>query len=394
MNLSGLISFTLSISVALGQNKTYVISSELSSMEAPHSSCPDDVIQCLTLNELTDSVPQAFQSQEVVFESGVHVVNETKRQNLTFSHVRNLTMRGESSNVTITCLLDFHVVFEHVANIRISNLTFCSCMSNILYYDQHTWNYNVTLLFTNIIHIQLDSIQLISDSNDSIAIHTGGGHIILTNSRIEYGGMFVGFYDLDKSTVEISNSWFITSCVEFKTVPTNTSEVVTNIAIKNTTFEDECIKHHCWSVLSFNRALNVTLVDVNILNSTPSFLMYVKQMIFIHFKGNISFHNNKGVVYIKKSEILFSGAQVSFVNNTVVNTLGAPIYAVDSSIILEQCHVVFKSNYGLLCGGITGRHMKLLIKDNSTVDFISNKGQNGGALSLFCLLYTSDAADE
>ena len=154
-----------------------------------------------------------------------------------------------------------------------------------------------------------------------LAIHTGGGHIKVVNSRIECGGMFVGFYDLDKSTVEISNSWFITSCVEFRTVPTNISEVFTDITINSTIFE-EYTKRHCWSVLSFNLALNITLVDVNIVNSTPSFLMYVKQMIFIHLKGNISFHNNKGVVYIMKSEILFSGAQVEFVNNTV-NTLGA-----------------------------------------------------------------------
>ena len=83
--------------------------------------CPGNVSRCLTLNELIVSAPEgqcAFQSQEeVIFLSGVHVVNGTNKPNLIVSCISDLTMRGGSNHVTITCLENFYFEFEQVANV-------------------------------------------------------------------------------------------------------------------------------------------------------------------------------------------------------------------------------------------------------------------------------------
>ena len=100
-----LLFLTISLSVIIGQHdsythQTYVIPTEPASELA--SPCPDknNVTQCLTLNELIDRIPGeygVFQSQEeVIFLSGIHVVNGTERNHLFAHRNRDLFLRGES----------------------------------------------------------------------------------------------------------------------------------------------------------------------------------------------------------------------------------------------------------------------------------------------------------
>ena len=129
---SGLMIFVLIITVAIGSRTTYII---ISTSEVPN--CPDNANRCLTLVELIASVPQgqsAFQSrEEVIFQLGVHIVNGTDGTNLTAVSVGNLTIRGDSetSNVNITCLLQFNFVFKKVDTVSIYNMIFNNCTSDV-----------------------------------------------------------------------------------------------------------------------------------------------------------------------------------------------------------------------------------------------------------------------
>ena len=60
------------------------------------------------------------------------------------------------------------------------------------------------------------------------------------------------------------------------------------------------------------------------------------------------------------------------------------MYANNSVLNFANSHVVFKNNYGSVCGGIIGTEKsQLQFRNNLTVDFESNnEGQQGGALSL------------
>ena len=118
--------------LAIEQKTTYIITS---TSEAPH--CPDNASRCLTLNELIASQGySAFQSQEVIiFQPGVHIVNETERTNLSVVDITSLIIKGDSerSDVIITCSSPFHFMFKKVENISIYSLTFSNCISNETY---------------------------------------------------------------------------------------------------------------------------------------------------------------------------------------------------------------------------------------------------------------------
>ena len=377
--------------LAIEQKTTYIITS---TSEAPH--CPDNASRCLTLNELIASQGySAFQSQEVViFQPGVHIVNETERTNLSVVDITSLTIKGDSErrDVIITCFLPFHFMFKEVENISIFNLTFSNCISNETYKQTK----NQTLLFIDLMNssiLLLDSIEIKYEresTSTSIAIFMKEAVVQLTNSKLSGGsGIYIGLSASKAiSTVEISNSVFYNSCIHTETfhTSTNSTNVILAGTIKNTTFARCSNNSNCWYVINFQglkeQRINLTIVDVNIVDSSSPFLMYIKRNVFIQFKGNINFSRNQGIAYAMKSEVHFRGAQARIVNNAIMNTLGVPVYAVNACISFEDSNIQFKNNTGLFCGGIGGKDVQIIVKSNSTVDFINNKGQNGGALSL------------
>ena len=179
MNLSGIVLYlTVSFTSAVRHNITYVISTENSKIN-----CPGNASRCLTLNDLIKNAvlgQSTFQSEEeVTFQSGAHVVNETgDRNNIRVSRISNLTLRGETKNSTIKCLTEFYFIFEEVNSMSIINLNF----QNYTSHEEYEATRNHTLLFTNLKgDVVLDSIKM-SGSNQSITMFISNGHILLVNS--------------------------------------------------------------------------------------------------------------------------------------------------------------------------------------------------------------------
>ena len=380
----------ITMSIGMGQytHQTYVIPTEPASELA--SRCPDNgnmtESRCLTLNQLIISVPNgqsAFEPQEeVVFQSGIHVVNGTERQNLTALRIRNLTMRGEPGNVTITCLEEFFFRFEESYHISIFNIKFDNCSG---------WsNANYTISFNKQIgNVVLDQIQVTNRQGAGVAVHMKGDHrffpkryplqVHLTNSKIFTGkiGIYVGYYRLfvgSHSSVYIENTSFVGSCIEFQAQDRFLDDY--NIVLKSISIEN-CT---CWSTLALRGAnnieFNIMLYKVEMRDNKSPYLVYANQTSLIHVTGSNSFHRNQGVVYLSRSKLVFSVAKVEFVNNTVLTAHGVPILATKSQIVFENSHISFINNHGIHCGGIIAKLQTYLIfKDNSSVDFTHNSGE-------------------
>ena len=358
------------------------------------STCPNsdniNTSQCLTLNELIDSVSKgqsAFQSQEeVLFLSGVHTVksNRTEGQSLTVSKVDGLSLRGESDNVMITCSEEFFFRFTDCYHINISNITFNNCTGHN--------NDNYTLFFHNqISSIVLDQIQILSEYGAGVAVYMAGDNtfpkvplrVSLINSKLSTGktGIFVGyslFFGIH-SSVYIENASFNGSCLEFQAIERFWDDY--NITIKNITINN-CV---CWSALTLRGAkhieFNIILQGVNMGDNRSPYLIYANQT-SIYMTDSNFFHRNQGVVYLTHSNIIFFLAKVEFTNSTVLTSHGVPVLATESEMVFENSQVSFINNHGVNTGGITAKLRTWLnFKDNATIIFKYNSGEKGGALS-------------
>ena len=190
-----------------------------------------------------------------------------------------------------------------------------------------------------------------STSNHSIAF--------MTNSRIS-AKIFI--QTEGKCTLEIANSKFNGSCVEFQV-----SKDYVNVGLRNTSLVYSV--HSCWSVLSLrgnNQYIKVTLYDVNITDNSSPYVVHANGTVSILLEGNNHFHCNKVVMYIARSSLQFLGTYVEFINNLINNTRGSPIHARDMSFIsMEHSNFLFHNNHGLLCGGIAATDKTQIL--NTTV---------------------------
>ena len=182
------------------------------------SHCLDEsnVTQCVTLNDLIDrdlGRYGMFQIQEkVIFLSGIHVINGTDRKYLFAEKNRDLLLRGESNNVTITCREEFLFWFVQVARIKISNLTLQNCsMNGNVTHQKPVYCCNHTFLFVGLkSEVTLNNIQLTRNSKCGIAVYLKGdvtssrANIQITSTKLSTGICIAPYvYIANKSMIEI-----------------------------------------------------------------------------------------------------------------------------------------------------------------------------------------------
>ena len=302
-----------------------------SAARSPSSSCCTNVINVmeifspaypvngtcfLTLNELIEtSNKDECDKKEFVFHQGSYVINGSKHRrsvSLLFTYSEHLIVRG-ITNVIIKCVGSHKIKLTRSRNISIHNLQFQDC-NNILIQSSHK-----------------------------------------------------------HKTIEIANSNFSGSCLEFYF--RNTSDYTALVKFKSTTI-DRC---NCTNetILYFGTPQTVRfVVKLHAVNVTDNYSPLIRSSFNLHviLEGHNSFHNNRGfVVHLANSKLSFTGAEVSFTDNS------SPIHVEDSTITFEDSYVVFNENQGSLsdwqCGGITAtERTQLQFKDNVTVKFTNNKG--------------------
>ena len=380
--------------------RTYIIPTEPNSASLSSVQCPDSednsnvniMIRCLTLNELINSSPGKhgmFQSQEeVIFLSGTHVVDGTKRDHVFSRESNNLVLRGESNKVTIVCLKQLTFVFARGRHVKVSNLTFINCTMNSSQIIYRNYRYCTLLYYGLEVSMLIENVEIKTKSQIAIAVYVQGDSTYSTSvmqlafknvkssSAIAIAPDPYGFFRGYLTYINIKNSSFNDSYVEI--VPRN--EFV--VTIKNVSFEN-C---NTWSSLILRGVRYPFLVakieNLVISKSTSPYIIYANKT-KMTFMGKNKFHCNHGVLYLVHSKVYFVDSIAEFINNTVTKGKAAPLVADDSTVVLRDSYVVFKTNRGFVCGGIIGTGGSVLrFEDNSAIHFERNEGNQGGALSL------------
>ena len=363
---------------------TYMIPTIPSSQLASH--CPASADRCLTLNELIDSNTDGsgirlMSDEEIVFQSGEHIVNGTRNVFLFVYNVRHLTFQGQP-NVTITCETEFYFEFAQVTALEISNIHFKNCNGRSPK-QKSTISYTLRIYYDSS-RVILDKVEITSShSRVGMVLDSVGSVVTLTNSKIATGGIGLysqGYYShRGTHRLNIRNTIFSGSCLEF-----NTKYVTYNI--QNTTFE----KCTCSTVLSFQGVKKtITLADIMISDNDSPYVIHAVNSHKITIKGHCHFHRNKGTIAAEGSSLTFHKTDTEFINNTIFELSGytvpgTTVFLDHSILTFEYSHVLFKANYGQHSGGITAKRQTLIVfKYGSVIDFIENRGDKGGAISLY-----------
>ena len=292
-----------------------------------------------------------------LFQSGTH--NVKGFSSLNFENISSIIIRGENFNVTIKCSNEFCLNFMDVSTVKIKNMHIqnCNCFqsngSGINYYITHSV-------------VDLTGIIEIVDS-------------IFTDSRLAV--LDVDEFDDDELSVKIKLNLSIT--------------------IKDTIFEncsdfpDSVV--YLFVSSSVSGFLQAKFQNLNVRDNKSPFLdieVYMSEgptsFSTVTFTGYNYFINNQGPVIDIRNilQLYFSITEMYIINTTVIIDDGyfyhdySPVFVEKlGAIIFEQSHVVFSNNQGF-SGGIAVLKTNIYFANNTTVQFINNSGQNGGALYL------------
>ena len=370
------------------------------------SSCFSNVSYCsecsaVTLNELIDksggglSVNSAY-FYEIVFLPGTHIVKSSRNQlffkSPTYSLRMNLTGEG---NVTILCVSEFYLILLDIQYVGMSNLQLKYCNGH----TSKTHDEVLTLkLYTNRVYsvIILDRITMINRNRTGIRIvfkkklrdiQNCTFLVSLTNSNIVAGSVEILLRTKLSSRIgntykiQMDNVSFLHSC--FK-VDKKAQITLYEINITNTSFTNG----FCSPVLLLPGHAVVQLTNLTVKSTSSAMLLHSVEKNTIILRGHCHFYSNKGAVLIaSKSELVFVGAKVEFTENYIerekLENPGAVIAAEDSTVFFNDSHVRFERNYGQNCGGIAATNEAIIAFSNSKIDFIDNNGSWGGAVSLY-----------
>ena len=378
-----------------GLKTTYIIPTDPATELA--SNCPVNASRCLSLNQLIDSGSRfgaaVFESsEEVIFKSGIHKVNGTQNQYLYANGISNLAFRGESDTI-ISCKEELVFFFQDIESITISNVHFANCTGASDWVPD--FEKSSTLFFADVVHnVIIDSVQITSNGGIGIVLyfefnlfhaiwlqfHILDSDISTGDIGVYSGGTHESETNLDDDSIhlEIINTSFRTSCLQFETIAF-ASYTIWKVKFRN------C---KCSPVLSFIGVHSkIILKEIALLDNESPVLMHASQVRSVIFEGNCFIHRNKGVSIINGSEVFFTDTVVEIANNSVtgVNDIpGSIFFIVNSYVEIRRSDLYFMNNHGQLCGGITATDgTKILVTFISRIDFIRNSGIKGGALSLY-----------
>ena len=411
----------LAISICIGN----VMSDNITFMVALNSTsfdCPIDATECynVTINELITC--NKSEHKVYVFQSGTHSLSK----NLSLNFASNqLAMKGQV-NARVNCDHEGLRIQITAPNVSISSLQFLNhCNIEVLNSDRTYVEITNCTLSNSSLRIKatrgkqycalttvMDNVYLVNSnltldkSNNLTVMGYGTSDVAIscTNSRFyiniapEKAVTLHDVYIQDCQTitlhsqtksviVNISKSRLNNSCLKFQPNLTRSGSHTASVAISKTTIE-QCF---CGSVLLFSEPkihVNVSFHEVNVTdNYSPILKSPVAdlQMDVFIFGCNF-FHRNKNFIfYVERSALHFTESDVYFIDNTVNGTVvqGTPIYAKNSNIIFKDSTVLFSHNQGQLCGGIAAESTRIYFYDDVKVNFSTNGGLKGGALSLY-----------
>ena len=310
----------------------------------------------LTLNEfisLKEATPEEdgddCSSNELIFQSGIHRVLNDHDKILTFDNISSVVIRGEV-NATIKCLNQYlNIHFIEVSGITIQSMHIENC--NIIEtvhsrevhetQDQQFEMHVSDSKFTNT-SISVNRVQTYDDDNQLLSSTSGTLLITIEDSNIE-------------------------NCVDSHFLNLDAEIDLITVTFKGLNFRcnNRPLLHYSMDDLD-SPADSELLVEVTGINYFVS--------------------NNHSIFILQQSRLLFSRAEVNFINNSnhvdfnYDSSFGPIVLQSDSTALFEHSNVVFNNNQG----GIFATETEIVFGDNATIYFDSNHSpRNGGALSLY-----------
>ena len=341
----------------------------------------------ITLNKLVDfnyDHSITYYNFEVIFLSGTHIINDTRSYHLLLNHPRRINFIGDE-NVTIICEKELYFKFVDVEQINMSNVHFKNCLGKHNS-DDHTLNFWCSKKHACV--ISLNKVQITNENGKGIVVQfteTGNYRqsFTLGNSTIstrDTGVLILADLILPYE-VKIAGVSFNGSCLMI-------TGAKNSIHIQNTSFTG-CSCSPVISVDTINKQSGLILDNVTIKDSRSQYLIHsLMQLIII--KGHCYFVRNRGTIAISSnySMLIFSEAKAEFIDNRIGKYFESPssVIVVDGgTIALKNSRVIFRSNFGENCGGITAINDATVCFKNSNADFVDNYGGYGGAMSFYSM---------
>ena len=339
--------------------------------------------------------------KDVIFISGVYVVDSGKKkhqikfQNTVTGHnFMNFTGAGD---VVIKCITECSFNFLNITSLYMNNIFFENCSSTTsegknntkgtLYVEAQECNpSNVSLINIRITNSMGNGIivnlkKLNREDTNTIHSFTLVNSSINTSSSCVYVGKR---NDYVNQHFIVSNVSFFSNESCFELMGQNKTHTILNVSLSGS---------HCKSsILSMSSKGKHTSMMVSITNLI---IKDSESNVVVHFdkpdamvNGQFKLHNNTGVALLLSSskfhfcdtnvDISFNHANVREGSNSII------MLADKSHIVFKNSDIFFGNNSGLMCGGITAKsESKLIFTEKVRVNFTGNRGEQGGAISLY-----------
>ena len=355
-------------------------------------------------------------SNTFIFQSGTHIIpKRVKNRLFSLAAKHDLIILGQG-NVTMRCVNGSSVSIKTAINITISNIHFLDCECNFIPGKDDVIHV-ITIQFTALkfsnstlilnkklkpdkkagkvkysprIHVlaikgQDSSKVSVTCLNSSLIINTlPQSTLKLSNMQIQNCSSIKLYSRTKNVSIKIFQTQFTNSCLEYQADLTNSDLHLAQLNITKAKFE-WCSCGPIRVVSKQDVHASIILDSINVTDNELPFLMS-ENGVQVVIRGHSTFYRNRDfILLLKDCEIIFSRAQVEFLNGTVNASAvhGAPINVKQSTVLFEESIVLFKQNQGQLCGGIAAESTQIYFKDNVTITFHNNSGLNGGALSLY-----------
>lgn len=408
----------------------YAIFMVANNMSVSSFACKDNSTDCykVTIDKLRQQFDESKSSlrNELIFQSGIHVWNYPRYSVLGRGVTQSLIINGQI-NTTIMCATEkSRIDLKAATNVSISSLHFKNCKHikvnhandlivkimnckflssdiTIAAGEKNTLNATIKDFYANTSSLTFGKtrwINIVGHSSSAVSITcvyspfqiimAPSGKVKLHNLHLQDCYHITFNWKAKNASVEVVKSFFINSCLKFEPHLTNSGSDTIKIEFRKTVIE-WC---SCDSVLLFNKPKMNVFVLFNEVNMTDSDSVFLKlsrtesslSTYAIKIMGRNFFAGNKNfILHAENSKINFVDVELNFSGNIVDKSIiqGAPIYVINSTLEFEDSYVLLHLNQGQLCGGIVAEATQIVFKDNVTMTFSSNKGLNGGALSLY-----------
>ena len=407
--------------------------------------CQD--IKCFLLHDISTDPHLFFKENATLyFRPGVHIGDNVNGQHLVVSDLAGITLLGDYlDQSTIYCIGNFGLAFVNVTNLELWNLKFENCGTNLSHWIINRTtasNFNIdstfraTIFMMDVLNVDIWAIVIFYSDNSVgiVGVNVVGvvslgysriegnannlllladntaEHLVYTYIRIENcnfwgsytNGLYIQFEQQKYGiSLKLQNVYVRTNNIGIQLqVDLCHNSINIDKLVSTYSFDDHIVLDlysHCseagevvllnsyfyndWLdfgiiVLNHGELTHIAFVNLTFQNVFRPLITYNVPNITLQ---NINITNSSGMIEHEDSNITYTG------HNFIWNNRGA-LYGIMSawnSNVTFQGHTQFYDNTGFNAGVMYIQDSTITFDSNSITTFITNHGNNGGAMALY-----------